>query len=159
MKLYIAFWCFLLCMSCVNSNVNEKKTSMGKDSDSIKIEFYLYPTGNFNDIRYSLIIDGGMLTVENHDTVNGTKIPHDISTKKLSSIQIEKIEALVKETKFKKEETTLVTEDTWGCKLIANDSTLFESTCFTYESLKDRQNLITYILSLLPVKLELYGFS
>lgn len=100
-----------------------------------------------------------MLIVENNDTLNGTKIPHNASPKKLSSAQIEKIEALVKEAKFIKEEVTLVTEDTWGCKLIANNNILFESTCFTYESLKDKENLITYLLSLLPVKLELYGFS
>lgn len=159
MKLYIALWCFLLCSSCANSNENEKKTNMEKGNDCIKIEFYLYPTGNFDDIRYSVIIDGGMLVIENHDTLNGTKIPHNASHKKLTAAQIEKIKALVEETKLKKEEVTLVTEDTWGCKLIANNNTLFESTCFTYESLKDKENLLTYLLSLLPVKLELYGFS
>lgn len=159
MKLYVALWCFLLCISCVNSKENEKKINMEKGNDSIKIEFYLFPTGNFNDIRYSVIIDGDMLVIENHDILNGTKIPHNASPQKLTVIQIENIKALLDETKFKKEEVTLVTEDTWGCKLIANNNTLFESTCFTYESLKDKQNLITYILSLLPVKLELYGFS
>lgn len=159
MKLYITLWCLLFCSSCANPNVNEKKISMEKGSESIKIEFYLYPTGNFNNVRYSVIVDGDMLIVENHDTLNGTKIPHNASPKKLSVAQIEKIEALVKETKFMNEVVTLVTEDTWGCKLIANNNTLFESTCFTYESLKDKQSLITYILSLLPFKLELYGFS
>ncbi len=159
MKLNIALLCLLFCSSCANSNKNEKKIKMDEGSDSIKIEFYLYPTGNFNDVRYSVVVDRSILIVENHDTKNGTKIPHNTSQKTLSVIQIEKIKALVKETKFMKEEEALVTEDTWGCKLIVDNITLFESTSFTYESLNDNQTLITYILSLLPVKLELYGFS
>ncbi len=149
----------MFCFSCANTNENKKKISMEENKNNIKIELYLYPSGNLNDIRYSVIVDDGILYVENHDPLNGTKIPPNDSPQRLSVAQVEKLEALIKETKFIKEELALVTEDTWGCKLIANKNILFESTSFTYESINDKQKLITYLLSLLPVKLELYGFS
>ncbi len=159
MKLYIVLCCFLFCTGCAKSNTNERKTNMENGNNNMKIEFYLYPTENFKDIRYSIVVENGLLIVENHDTLNGTKIPHNISSQKLSTAQIEKLKTLVKETKFVKEESVLVTEGTWGCKLIANNDILFESSYFTYESLTDKQKLITYLLSLLSIKLELYGFS
>lgn len=160
MRLHIlVLGCLLFCSACANPNANDKKTSMGNSIEGIKIELYLYPTGNFNDIRYAVIVDGGMLTIENRDTLVGTKIPYNLSKQELTSAQLKKLEGLIKETKFVKEDVALIAEDTWECKLIANSSLLYENPCFTYESQKGKQNLLSYLLSLLPVKLELYGFS
>lgn len=152
-------WCLLLCSACVNPSVKDKQTSMESSIEGVKIELYLYPTGNFNDIRYSVVIDGDVLTVENRDTLLGTDIPNSVNRQKLTSAQLKQLDSLVKEAKFIKEDIGLVTDDTWECRLIVNGRVLYENTCFTYESLKGKQNLLSYILSLLPFKLELYGFS
>lgn len=158
MRLLIALCVLLLFVSCSRSNGNEKKSSIKNASDSIIIELYLYPAGNFRDVRYSVILEKGILVVKNHSTI-GTMIPQNASNKKLSFVQIETIKTLVNYSKFRKEEATLVINGSWGCKLIANNNEIFESNCFRYESLKDEDKLMVYLLSLLPFELELYGFS
>ncbi len=159
-RLYIlVLWNLLFYSACANPNASDKKTSMENCIEDIKIEFYLYPTGNFEDIRYCVIVDRDMLIVENRDTVKGTKIPHGLNKQKLTSTQLKKMDALIKETRFLNEDLRLITDGTWACKLIVNGSVLYENPCFTYASQEGKQNLLSYLLSLLPVNLELYGFS
>lgn len=155
MRLILLVVCLSLFQSCnaENSESNAIKQNM------TKIELYFFPSDLEKDIRYSILIEGNTVSAKNHHRL-GTKSLIEGFKKELSKEQIDTLNKLIAKQEVNKVKPHMVTEDTWGAKLIVDDRVMYESSQFSLKHMDDNtRNLIEYLFSLLPVKIELYGFS
>jgi hypothetical protein len=150
---YIAVLFCVVCLTSCHSQEKSDSTLKLKNQD-ISISLKFYPTGVVDDVRYSIYIINDSLIVENH-TVN----KKSVYKTKLSNIQINDIDTLSSTIKTQCRSSDIV-EDAWAVTLVINNKIVYEVNDFSFESPPNEiKNLINYLVSLSPIKIDLYGFS
>jgi len=157
MKFILSILSFILLLSCTNVEVKNSKPE--KQYEMMKIELYFFPSEVFENVRYSIIIDSGKIVAKNHDALLGTKDLVGGFEKELTKKQIDQLENLLNHLEYN-EEGGIMAEDTWGCKMIINNSIYYESSDFSLDKVnEDTKKVLDYIIGLIPFEIELYGFS
>lgn len=155
MRRLTIYACALICLYSCHSQDGNKQINKKEDSNIVEIN--LFPTSCADDVRYSIDVRNDSLFVINYQPSNGNE-PRT-SCIKLSYYEMERIDSLITLINSPIRNTDEV-EDAWGIKMIINGITIYEETDF---SIRKETNvmleLINYLISLSPEKIELYGFS
>jgi len=121
--------------------------------DGNKIEVYFFPIGSRQDLRYSLVINQNILTVNLFDSREYLEI-------QLSTDQIDYLNVLISKIDTPYEEKLLDLNGSWSCILRINDKDLYlNEDCSLDNFPKDVHRVIHYLIEVSDIEIDLYGFS
>jgi hypothetical protein len=157
--LVLAFCC--ACHERTTESPAQNPPSQGVVSSldkSVDLRILLFPSGGGQDVRYILAVRGDSLAVRNLSPNSQTGTFQ--SARKLSAVEREQIRALLLQipaTPFRQHHGA---EDTWAIRMEINGAVVYEDENFSLDSTGTPYGqLLHYLLTKTPVRVDLYGFS
>ena len=142
----------LLCSCFVSCHTHAKKTMAEKDG--LDISLYFYPSELSSFPVYSINIRNDSMFVsqkDNYDSISMLRLTHN---------QYSIVKSMASKLIFKYNWSDNWANDAWGCTLKVDNQVYYKDNNYSLNRTPTEiKLLINYIISLSPIRIDLYGFS
>jgi len=140
----------------VNKQISQPQIVYQNNKIVEPIKLIFFPSGSATDVRYSIILKGDSLKYKNFWPTSESKLKS--YNKSLTKDEVEKINSLVINLKNSYFSANTEVDDSWSAIIEINGKIVYEGPPYRTTN-TPYTPLINYLVSLLPFKFKLYGFS
>lgn len=144
----------LIYLFLFNSCSSQDKKSAIVNDDTLKVEFYFYPSSGGNSV-YNVVYENGIVKVKNNENVNNNTFNRKFTEEENKEI-IKKLNYI----KVSKNITTEIILDSWRIELKIDSKIFYNKSGIKIKDLPDDiKILLNMLIKDSKVKIDLYDFS